>query len=137
MTGPEPTSAWDRLNADGLAFLHERHLAVLSTLGTGGRIHAVPVGFTVDQGLIRVITSVSSQKVRNVQRDPTCSLTQVDGRRWITVQGDAEVVSGAGDVAAAEALYEARYRRPRPNPERVVLLVRATRILADSTLRAF
>ena len=64
------TSALSELSQAGADFLAERHLATLSTSGPGGLIHVVAVGFTLADGVVRVITSDGSQKVRNVERDP-------------------------------------------------------------------
>ena len=51
------------LPAEVLAFLAERHLATLTTLGPAGRPHVVAVGFTFDpaDGVARVITDAASQ----------------------------------------------------------------------------
>jgi predicted pyridoxine 5'-phosphate oxidase superfamily flavin-nucleotide-binding protein len=53
-----------------LAFLAERHLATLTTLGAGGRPHVVAIGFTFDpaDGLVRIITDRASQKAANAAR---------------------------------------------------------------------
>lgn len=86
----------------------------------------VPVGATLDldAGVVRVITSRGSRKVRNIlAAGPAAraAVCQVDGRRWSTVEGPAVVVDGPAVVAEAERRYAARYREPRPNPERVVI----------------
>lgn len=114
-----------------LDFLTERHLGCLTTLRRDGSPHTVPVGFTVDRqtGLARVITSGGTVKARNVRRDRRVTLTQVDGRRWISLEGLARVAAGAVEVADAEARYAARYRQPRANPQRVALVVELTRVL--------
>ena len=56
------------LGDDALAFLAERHLAVLTTLRPGGEPHAAPVGFGYDaeERVARVITFEGSRKVRNL-----------------------------------------------------------------------
>ena len=57
------------------------------------------------------------------------ALCQVDGRRWLTLEGWGRVSDDPAEVAEAEARYAARYQAPRPNPERVVLLVEVDRVL--------
>ena len=122
---------------DALAFLAERHLATLTTLRPDGTPHVVPVGFTWDAGaqLVRVITDGGSRKARNVTAgtgDPVrarAAVCQVDGARWLTLEGPARVLRAADDVADAERRYEARYRRPRQNPTRVVLEIAVDRVL--------
>lgn len=118
-----------------VAFLGERHLATLVTLRADGSPHAVPVGFTYVDGVARVITSAGSVKVANLHRDPRASLTQVDGRRWVTLSGVATVHDDQARVATAVALYEQRYRAPRPNPARVVIEIDVRQVLCNSSLR--
>lgn len=52
-------NATTRLTSDALAFLTERHLAMLTTLRTDNSPHVVAVGFTFDPKthIARVITS--------------------------------------------------------------------------------
>jgi PPOX class probable F420-dependent enzyme len=104
-------------------FLAERHLATLTTLRTDGSPHVVAVGFTWDPaaGVARVITSGNSVKAGNAARGGRAALCQVDGRRWLTLEGTTRVRSDAASVADAEQRYGVRYRRPRPNPRRVVV----------------
>jgi PPOX class probable F420-dependent enzyme len=120
------------------AFWTERHLCTLTTLRADGRPHVVPVGATLDaeHGLVRVIASRSSLKVRHIgaaaPAGAPVAVCQVDGRRWTTVEGTARVSVDPGDVAEAERRYAQRYRTPRPNPERVVVLIRIDRLLGNT-----
>ncbi|WP_116452555.1 pyridoxamine 5'-phosphate oxidase family protein [Blastococcus litoris] len=115
-----------------LELLTERHLATLTTLRADGSPHVVPVGVTFDAATAtaRVITSGSSAKARHVragqQRVAVC---QVDGRRWITLEGTAVVKDDAASVADAVARYARRYRQPRENPARVVIEISVDRVL--------
>lgn len=118
------------------AFLSEYHLATLSTLGRGDRIHSVPVGITYRDGIVRVIGSRGSQKFLNVQRTGRASVNTVDGGRWISFEGPARILEDADEVALAVELYAARYRAPRPNPERVVLELTVERVLGSPEFRA-
>lgn len=119
-----------------LEFLSEYHLATLSTLGRGDRIHSVPVGITYRDGVVRVIGSRGSQKFLNVQRTGRASVNTVDGGRWISFEGPARIVQDSEAVALAVELYAARYRQPRPNPERVVLEIDVERVLGSPDFRA-
>jgi PPOX class probable F420-dependent enzyme len=121
---------------EGRAFLSERHLATLSTLGRGNRIHSVPVGITYEGGIVRVIGSRGSQKFLNAQRAGRASVNTVDGRRWISFEGPARVSDDPDAVAHAVALYAARYRPPSPNPRRVVLEITVERVLGSPQFRA-
>jgi F420H(2)-dependent biliverdin reductase len=122
------------LSPDSLAFLTERHLATLTTLRADGTPHVVPVGFTYDPGTgtARVITSGASAKVRHVRGGPSrVALCQVDGRRWLTLEGTASVREDRTSVADAEERYARRYRTPRANPARVVLEISVDRVLGN------
>jgi PPOX class probable F420-dependent enzyme len=122
------------LSDEGQRFVADRHLATLSTIAPSGFIHAVAVGFTLDDGIVRVITSDGTQKVRNVERDGRATVAQVDGARWLTLAGRAVIERDADAVARAEALYAARYRPPRVNPRRVVIRLTPERMLASAGL---
>lgn len=120
-----------RLPSEASAFLAERHLATLTTLRPDGTPHVVPVGFTWDDGeqLARVITSGTSRKARNLAGGGRVALCQVDGWRWLTLEGAGRVVADSVAVRDAERRYAGRYRTPRPNPSRVVLEVAVDRVL--------
>ena len=109
---------------DFAEFWRERHLCTLTTVRPDGTPHVVPVGATLDleNGIARVITSAGSHKARLIaaRRAAASALCQVDGRRWSTLEGIATIRTGREEVADAERRYAARYRTPRPNPDRVV-----------------
>jgi F420H(2)-dependent biliverdin reductase len=116
------------------AFLTERHLATLTTLRADGSPHVVPVGVTVDleTRTARVITSGTSAKARHVRAGQRrVAVCQVDGRRWVTLEGTAVVREDPASVADAEARYARRYRTPRANPARVVLEISVDRVLGN------
>jgi len=117
---------------EALAFLTERHLATLTTLRPDGSPHVVAVGFTwdADAQLVRVITGGASRKVAHVRAgSPRAVLAQVDGRRWMSLEGVPVVSDDPERVAEAVRRYAQRYRQPSPNPERVVLEVAVDRVL--------
>lgn len=124
------------LTAAAHEFLTDRHLATLATIRADGTPHVVAVGFSYDVGaqIARVITFDGSQKVRNVERSGHAALTHVDGARWLTLDGPARIRREADQVRDAEDRYAARYRRPRPNPRRVVIEVSVTRVMGSSAM---
>ena len=120
------------------AFLTERHLATLTTVKPSGVLHVVPVGFTFDPATqtARVITSGDTVKARNAGRPGArAALCSVDGARWITLLGPVRVEAGAEAVADAERRYEQRYRPPRVNPKRIVVIMTVTSVSASVRLR--
>src|ERR687889_897188 len=118
-----------------LTFLTERHLATLTTLRADGSPHVVPVGVTYDVATrtARVITSGTSAKARHVRAGHSrVAVCQVDGRRWVTLEGTAVVRDDRAAVADAEARYARRYRAPRENAARVVLEISVDRVLGNA-----
>ncbi len=119
------------LTSAELGFLGERHLATLTTLRADGSPHVVAIAFTFDRadGIARIITSDGSQKVRNVEHSPLVAVSQVDGRRWLTLEGRGTVQRDPDRVAGAVARYEARYRPVSENPRRVAIEIVVDRVL--------
>jgi PPOX class probable F420-dependent enzyme len=119
------------LAADAHAFLAERHLGTLSTTRADGTLHVCAVGFTwdADTARVRIITRDGSQKVRNVERTGRAAVGQVDGARWLSLEGPARVVRHPAAVAEAVARYTERYQEPRPNAERVAIEISVERVL--------
>ncbi|MGY1746393.1 TIGR03618 family F420-dependent PPOX class oxidoreductase [Blastococcus sp. SYSU D00695] len=123
------------LGPDTLTFLTERHLATLTTLRADGTPHVVPVGVTFDPGTAtaRVITSGASAKARHVREGQArVAVCQVDGRRWLTLEGTAVVRDDAAAVADAVGRYARRYKQPRENPARVVIEISVDRVLGNA-----
>ncbi|MDO8364542.1 MAG: TIGR03618 family F420-dependent PPOX class oxidoreductase [Actinomycetota bacterium] len=116
-------------------FLAERHLCTLVTQRADSSPHAVPVGFTFAAGTVRVITSSASVKARNARRGGRAAVTQIDGARWVTLEGPVRVVDDAVVVEAAVAAYARRYRQPRERDDRVVIEIEVDRMMCNSRLR--
>ena len=114
-----------------LTFLSERHLASLTTLRADGSPHVVPVGFgyDVEARIVRIISFAGSQKVVNALRGGRAAVSQVDGGRWLTLEGTVTATDDAEQVAAAVAAYAARYREPSERADRVAIEIKVDRIL--------
>lgn len=121
------------LPADVLTFLGEYHLASLTTARPDGSPHVVPVGFSYSptDGIVRVITWSASQKARNVAASPggRAVVCQVDGGRWLSLEGPATVTDDPERVAAAVAGYAGRYRQPGEREDRVAIEIQVDRIM--------
>ncbi len=122
----------DALPTAAQEFLRERHLATLTSLRPDGTPHVVAVGFTWDERakLVRVITNGTSRKVAHVRAgSPRAVVAQVDGRRWMSLEGRPEISDDPDRVSEAVRRYAERYRQPADNPARVVLEIAVDRIL--------
>lgn len=123
----------DELTDADLEFLTDRHLATLTTIRPDGSPHVVAVGFTWDgeAGLARVITWDTSKKHRNVADRPggPAVVCQVDGGRWLSLEGPATAVTDLAACKEAEERYAQRYREPKSREDRSVIEIRVDRIL--------
>ena len=122
-----------QLTDDVLEFLRERHLAMLSIPRSGSAPHVTPVGFMWDDdaGLARVITWTDSKKARLISEAGTLpvAVSQVDGGRWLTLEGVATVTTEPEACAEGCRRYAERYREPANRPDRAVIEIRVTTIL--------
>lgn len=118
-----------------MAFLTERHLATLTTMGADGRPHVVPVGFTYEpeRALARVITFAPSVKARNVARHPgsVAVLCQLDGPRWLSLGGRAVLRDDPRANAEAVSRYATRYRTPKARVDRVTIEIEVDALLGN------
>lgn len=104
-------------------FMADRHLATLSIPRPDQSPHVTPVGFTWDDeaGLARVITFADSRKVKLLEaaQPGPCrvSLCQVDGGRWLTLEGVAQVTDDKARCEEGVRRYGLRYRPPKDRGE--------------------
>lgn len=120
------------LSEEVLAFLRERHLGTLTTPRADGSPHVVPVGFAFEPGtrVVRIISAGGSQKVANADRPGArAAVCQVDGGRWLTLEGPARVERDEASVVAAEQAYAGRYQQPRERDDRVAILIDVDRVM--------
>ncbi|WP_158886708.1 pyridoxamine 5'-phosphate oxidase family protein [Amycolatopsis anabasis] len=117
-------------------FWRERHHGTLTTLRPNGSPHVVPVCVTVDAdlGVARVMCSRGSVKARNVlaagEAGARVAVSQVDRRRWSTLEGRAVIRADPETIREAERRHTVRYgREPRVNPNRVVIEIAVDRRL--------
>lgn len=116
-----------------LDFWRVRHLCTVTTVRPDGGLHVTPMGIALDpeRGEAWGITSATSVKARNLA-DPEgapIAICQVAGAHWASLEGVARIHDDAETIREAETRYAARYKVPRPNPERVALRVSLTRAL--------
>ena len=121
----------EHLSDEALAFLAERHMATLTTLRADGSPHVAPVGFTYEPEarMARVITFRSARRVAHIGSGSRVALSQVDGARWLTLEGEATVTDDPVRVAEAVRRYAERYRRPGEREDRVAIEVRVDQMM--------
>src|SRR5688572_6725389 len=95
-----------------LALLAEERVLTVATLGRDGWPHLMPLWFVVRDGECWGWTYGKSQKVRNLERDPRCTLQVEAGDSYDQLRGvmiksravihrDAEVVFAVGNELSA------------------------------------
>ena len=117
------------LTPEMIDFVTRRHLASLTTLRSDGSPHVVPVGFSYDASTrrVRIITGPANQKARNAARGSVGLVCQVDGGRWLTLEGRCELRTDDESVAERARRYEARYGHPPRRPDWASLEIIVTR----------
>lgn len=107
-------------------FLAAPHIGVFTTSRPDGSSHSVPVRFSWDgeSGLIRVMTTNSRVKTRNVRygNGRRVSMCQAVDFRWITLEGVASVLSDPERVAEGKRRYQRRYLSPPPDVSGMVVI---------------
>ena len=117
-----------------LQFLTERHLATLTTMRQDGSPHVVAVGFSYDASTCRarVITFSTAQKALNAVRGGRAAVSQVDGGRWLTLEGTVRLATmdnDSAEVRRAVAGYAQRYSDPKERDNRVAVIIDVDRIM--------
>ena len=116
------------------AFLRERHLLTLTLVRPDGRPHVTPVGVTWEGGgtPARIITWNGSVKARLLERHGPlpAAVCQVDGGRWLTLEGTATVTADPQRCAEGVRRYAERYSPPKDRgSDRRVIEIAVTTVL--------
>src|SRR3954451_18138968 len=96
------------------AFLAEQRVVTCATHGHDGWPHLMPLWYVVRDGAVWAWTYASSQKVRNLERDPRASLQVEAGTSYQELRGvlfkcEVELRRDSEDVAALGEEIFARY----------------------------
>jgi PPOX class probable F420-dependent enzyme len=109
-------------------------VATFATIAPDEHPQLSELWFLAEDGVVRLSLNSSRQKVKNLQRNPACSLLILDlanPYRYIEIRGDAELAPDP-DYAFAErvgAKYGADLRSmDQPGETRVVVTIRPKRI---------
>jgi PPOX class probable F420-dependent enzyme len=104
------------------AFLEEERTLICATVGRDGWPHLMPLWFVVRDGVPWAWTYAKSQKVRNLERDPRCTVQVEAGDaygelRGLMGKGEAVIHRGLEAVAAVGAELAVRYGEGALGPE--------------------
>lgn len=119
---PNPRAALVLSEAEQAALLRAARVLQVASINRDGTPHLVPMWFELDDhGLIVFTTYATSQKVKNLDRDPRVTVLAEAGAaynelRGVSIDARAEVVRDPAVTARALALVGAKYaNRPRPD----------------------
>jgi hypothetical protein len=56
-------------------------------------------------------------------------VSQVDGARWLTLEGDVDLITDDDGIARAVAAYAERYQAPRQRDDRVAIEIAVDRMM--------
>jgi PPOX class probable F420-dependent enzyme len=113
------------------AFLEEQRTLICATIGRDGWPHLMPLWYVLRDGECWAWTYAKSQKIRNLERDPRCTLQVEAGERYDELRGvmlrcactlhrELEVVAGVGEDLA-ERYGGARASMLAQAPKRVAM----------------
>ncbi|MCW2979189.1 MAG: pyridoxamine 5-phosphate oxidase-related FMN-binding protein [Solirubrobacterales bacterium] len=105
-----------------LAFLGEERTVIVTSFGPKGWPHSMPMWFVVRDGEVWMWTYRSSQKVRNLERDPRATLLVETGEtydqlRGVMIEAEAEIVDEYDAVLALGRELGGRYAPGAAGPE--------------------
>jgi PPOX class probable F420-dependent enzyme len=104
-----------RMDAGELAaFLDEQRTLTLATLGRDGWPHLMPLWYAIQDDVPWAWTYAKSQKVRNLERDPRCTIqveagTEYGELRGVMATAECELVRDLDAIASIGAALVRRY----------------------------
>ena len=134
---PNPRARLEMDEDEQRALLEEVRTLQVASIGADGRPHLVPMWFALDdEGRIVFTTYGTSQKVRNLERDPRITVLAETGSaynelRGVSIDGRAELVRDPVVTTRARALSGAHHAgqpRPTANPDAPIAADTAKRV---------
>ena len=106
---------------EAAAFLEEQKTVICATNGRDGFPHLMPLWFVVRNDVIWAWTYAKSQKVRNLERDPRCTLQVEAGESYEQLRGlmlrcEAVIHRDPDTIGGFVAELAARYAPPGVDP---------------------
>ena len=109
-------------DAEAASFLEEERTVTCATIARDGRPHLMPLWYVVRGAELWSWTYAKSQKVRNLERDPRCTLQVEAGTDYAELRGlmldcTAVIHRELADVSGVGAELAARYGGADLSPE--------------------
>lgn len=75
--------------AGAIPLLEKEDILWIATVRADGRPHLVPIWFVWHTGRVWICTPLDSQKVKNIEKNPSVSLALGDGANPLILEGEA------------------------------------------------
>jgi hypothetical protein len=95
-------------------WLKDHTLCIFATGRKDGSPQQSYIGYQFDGTQFLLGGQATSFKMKNLARQPRCSLTIVDGRGHVVVYGRAELISDSAEMEKLQARFGPRAAPPRP-----------------------
>jgi PPOX class probable F420-dependent enzyme len=95
-------------------FLQDHRLCVFATGRKDGSPQQSYIGYQYDGKQFLLGGQATSFKMKNLARNPGCSLVVTDGRGFLLVYGKAELVEDEAEMAKLQERFGPRAAPPRP-----------------------
>ncbi|MER7859053.1 pyridoxamine 5'-phosphate oxidase family protein [Amycolatopsis japonica] len=140
-----------RMSPDELAaYLDEQKVINVATIGPNGRPHLAPLWYYPHESGVATWTYGTSQKAKNLERDPRATVLIEDGDsyeklRGVSLEADVEVITDTAVVTQMGISLMQRYAGAKPGdpvpdelsgfignqaPKRIGLIFRPTKIVS-------
>ena len=139
---PFPKAALFELADDGFDSVFEQLVACIisirtydeTTLPVARKLFAAArtprdVALMSPREIDRLIGACTFHAAKAKQIHDAAAERQIDGRRWLSLEGPATVTDDPARVAAAVEGYAGRYRQPGEREDRVAIEIRVDRII--------
>ena len=95
-------------------WLQDRRLCVFATGRKDGSPQQSYIGYQYDGKQFLLGGQATSFKMKNLARNPGCSMVVTDGRGFVLVYGRAELVEDEAEMAKLQERFGPRAAPPRP-----------------------
>jgi PPOX class probable F420-dependent enzyme len=122
-------------------FLQGHRLCVFATGRKDGSPQQSYIGYQFDGRQLLLGGQATSFKMRNLRRNPGCSMLVTEGRGFVLVYGTAELVEDEAEMTKLQERFGPRAAPPRPEGaaappprpmgRRIAILMTPTKIIAD------